>query len=171
MRAGVIALFVVTLVNYLVLTFWSLPIIETEAGGLRPFDLRSQGYDLHDAQAFLTVLSDLGRAQYKGLHRWLEIPFPMLAACALAFLVWRYTSDAPEWVRPVMWLIIGVTASFDYLENLHVARMLAAGPDGITAALVDAASTATVNRSMLGTLAGFGILGLMIRHLLRRRRG
>ena len=36
------------------------------AGGLQPFDLRWQGYDLADTQAYLAALSDAGRALYLG---------------------------------------------------------------------------------------------------------
>lgn len=155
---------------YLVIVVWSLPIIAAQAGGLVPFDLRPGGYSFDEAKVFLSALSDEGRAQYEGPQRWLDLAYPALLAGTLGWAAWGLTKAEAEWVRLVLILLIGVGMSFDYLENLHVARMLSAGPEGVSAALVEAASRATVNKALTTTVAMFGILGLLVRRRMRRRR-
>lgn len=155
---------------YLVIVFWSLPIISRNANGLTPFDLRPGGYSLEEARAFLAALTPVGLAQYEGPQRWLDIAYPALLAATLGSAAWQLTRTTPEWVRLVLLLLIGVGMSFDYLENLHVARMLAAGPEALTAPLVEAASRASVNKALTTTLAAFGILGLLIRAWREKRR-
>ena len=163
-------LLAVTLVVYLLIVLWSLPIIQAEADGLVPFDLRAGGYTVADAQTFLRALTPEGLAQYEGPQRWLDWVFPLLLVGVLAWTVWHLTQETPEWVRLVLWLLIGVGASFDYLENLHVAQMLAAGAEGVTTALVEAASRASSQKALTTTVAVFGILGLLIRRWREKRR-
>ena len=155
---------------YGVIVLWSLPIIAAEAGGWVPFDLRPGGYSYDEARAFLAALTDAGRAQYEGPQRWLDMVYPVLLAATLGWAAWHLTRDTPEWVRPLVLLLIGMGTSFDYLENLHVADMLAAGPEGLTEALADAASAASVNKALMTTLAFFGILGLLLRNWRIKRR-
>jgi len=170
MSRGFWILMAVTLVVYGVIMLWSLSIVSEEAGGLVPFDLRPGGYSLEEAQAFLAALSPEGLAQYEGPQRWLDMVYPALLAATLGWVAWRLSKGLPEWVGLVLMLLIGVGMSFDYLENLHVARMLGAGAEAVPAALVEAASRASVNKALTTTVAMFGILGLVIRNWRAKRR-
>lgn len=170
MSRGFWALLAVMVAIYLVIVFWSLPIISNNANGLTPFDLRPGGYTLEEARAFMDALTPVGLAQYEGPQRWLDIAYPALLAATLGWAVWHLTATTPEWVRLVLLLLIGVGMSFDYLENLHVARMLSAGAEGLHAPLVEAASRASVNKALTTTVAMFGILGLLVRNWRMERR-
>lgn len=170
-RWGFWALAAVMVAVYLVIVLWSLPIISAEAGGLKPFDLRPTGYSLAEAQTFLAALSEAGYAQYQGPQRWLDTAYPLLLAAVLMWAMWRLTDGQPDWMRLVLALLITGGASFDFLENLWVAQLLAAGPDGVVQSMVDRASSATVQKSMLTTVALFGMVGLLVRKWRARRRG
>jgi len=169
-RLGFWALLAATLGLYLVIVLWSLPYIAAQADGLTAFDIRPGGYTHAEAQAFLSALTPEGRAHYEGPQRILDMAYPVLLVITLSWAVWRLSTDLPEWVAPILILFASIGASFDFLENMHVARMLAAGPDDVTPALVDAASTATVNKSLLTTLVLFSLLGLLIRAWRQRGR-
>lgn len=156
---------------YLVIVVWSLPFISAEAGGLTPFDLRPGGYSFDEAQAFLSALSAEGLAQYEGPQRWLDIVYPALLAAVLCWAATRITAGYSDWVRGGVIAVILIAVSYDYQENWFVAQMLAVGPDGITEALVEQASSATVTKSVLTSLVLFGLLGLFLRNWRVSRRG
>ena len=64
---------------------WAAPRIE--AGGLAPFDLRTQGYSFAEARAFLTALTPEGRAVYLGPQRVADTIFPVGFAGTMMCLV------------------------------------------------------------------------------------
>lgn len=66
-----------TLAVYLVMILWSLPLIQAEAGGLRPFDLRPLEYMQDEARAFPGALSETGRVFYPGTPHKLDTFFPV----------------------------------------------------------------------------------------------
>jgi hypothetical protein len=77
----------------------------------------------------------------------LDILYPALAAMVMGLSLGALS---PRRFGPWRWaaaLAALPIAICDYLENHAVAAMIAAGPDGLTAALVDAASRWTVLKS------------------------
>ncbi len=59
-------LFAAMMTVYLVMVLKTLPEIAASADGLKAFDVRPAGYSESQARAFLTALSDDGRALYWG---------------------------------------------------------------------------------------------------------
>jgi hypothetical protein len=171
MRAIGLAIFFGTLAVYLAMILWTLPAIQADAGGLRAFDLRPGGYDLIEAQAFLSALGAEGRALYLGAQHWLDLVYPALLAMFLGLLIWRLGADAPRWVLWIGAALCVAGAGFDYLENARVAAMLVSPVDQIDAGQVAAASFATVWKSRLTTLAVVLLLGLAIRAGWRKWKG
>lgn len=162
---------VVAVLGISAILLWTGPMIE--AGGLEPFDTRTRGYSHADAVAFLSALTETGRAAYLGPQRIADTVFPIGFASALAlgiFLgvrVWTRAGAAVLALVPLVYL------AFDMLENAAVAAMLRAGATGVTPAQVAQASAlgqwkfTFVNLSLV--LAG---VSLAARLLFRfRRRG
>jgi hypothetical protein len=126
----------------------TLPELDRAAGGQPPFDLRFTGYSLAEAQAYLGRLTPWGRDIYlEAQHRLDAVLPPVLAV----FLVWSFTVLLPRPAALAMALVALAGAVADIAENARVAVLLTA-PEP-TAALVAAASQATVAKSALDGLA------------------
>ncbi len=155
---------------YLVMVLWSLPFIAAEAKGEVPFDLRPMGYNLNEANAFLSALSARGREFYHSVQHRLDLAYPALLALALGI---GSGLTAPRTWRSARWLLvllplIGMAA--DYRENALVSDLLEAQLPLADAALVDAASRVTVVKSIATTLAMFLFLTLLVMWIVRKRR-
>jgi hypothetical protein len=161
------AIFAAALALYLLIVLWSLPRIAAEAGGLVPFDMRPTGYDLDEARAFLTALTETGRALYLGTQHRLDLAYPALLAAtfALGFMI---LFRGP--LRWVLWVLALAVVGFDWLENHAVATLLRADPTTLDAATVAEAARWSVLKSVATTLAGLALLAGGIAALLRRRR-
>ena len=146
-------LFAATTMVYLFMALWTLPEIAASAGGLQAFDLRPAGYSEAQARAFLAALNDDGRALYVGLQHRLDTAYPALLALNLVFALFWAFPRAGNAARVVFSAIPSGTAVFDYLENLRVGAMLAMPPESVTADIIAAASSATVMKSILATVA------------------
>jgi hypothetical protein len=170
-RLAYATLFAVTLAVYLVMVIWSLPRIAAEAGGLLAFDLRPTGYGLQDAQAFLSALSPRGNSFYLGVQHRLDLAYPGLLALTLAIGFWHLSRGAPTFLRIGLLVPAILSALFDYLENARVAGLLNSAAAGVNAEMVDAASLATVLKSLFGTIAIVSILGALALRGWRRWRG
>jgi ABC-type amino acid transport system permease subunit len=123
--------------------------LQAMAQGLAPFDLRPLGYDLEAARAFLNALSPEAVALYLGPVARADTVFPILMG--LTFL-W--------WMRPATTAFGAVAATaalayvaLDLLENRVVAEMLRAGPYGVDAGMVRAASNLTMAKFAAFALA------------------
>ncbi len=103
---------------YGVLVLWFGPMVD--AGGLPPFDLRPLGYSPDEVRAFLRALTAEGMAAYLGPVRITDTVFPVLFTVTLCL-------PLRGWVPTLPALGYG---GFDLAENLMVARLLRAGPDG-----------------------------------------
>ncbi|MDV7142670.1 hypothetical protein R3X27_08245 [Tropicimonas sp. TH_r6] len=163
---GILAL---TLAVYAVMLGWTLPAISRAADGLAPFDMRPGGYGPEEARAFLSALSDEGRALYAGPQRWLDIFYPPLLALSLAGAIWQLYRGR-IWRALFLAAILGGMGA-DWLENIRVAGLLNGVPED---ADIVAASRASVMKSSLTSVAMLGVLfGLLragARRLVRARR-
>lgn len=140
---------------YLVMVLWSLPLISEAAGGDVPFDMRPTGYSGEEARAFLTALSDEGRAFYLAVQHRLDSIYPGLLGVTLALglmLVYR------GWVAALGVVLSAGVALADYMENMAVATMLRVGPEGVSDAMADAASGWTLLKSGLSTVVFLALL-------------
>jgi hypothetical protein len=159
-----------TLIFYLVMVIWSLPYISDMVGGLVAFDLRPTGYSLAEAHELLAALSPVATEFYLTTQQRLDMVYPVLLTATLGFGLWNLTAGWPKVVR---WLLVGVAllgGGADYAENFRVAVMLRAGADNVDAAMVQAASGATVLKSGATSLAMMALLGLALVHGGRRAR-
>jgi len=156
-------LLAVTLGVYLAMVTWTLPAITAEAGGLAPFDLRLGGYTFAEARAFLAALGPDGTALYKGAQHRLDIFFPGLVAATLYFAVAFLLPARTIAMRMALAAAILPVALFDWLENGAVATMLAAGAEGVTAAMVATANRWSVLKVAFSTAAYSALLALLVR--------
>lgn len=162
-------LFGVTMAIYLAMVLWSLPLLSAATGGLAPFDLRF-GYSLAEAQAFLAALPPEQNAFYANTQHLLDLVFPPLWSLTLFFAI---AALAPPAIGAWKWALAALAlplAFFDLMENFAVDRMLAAGADGLTPELVQAASRWTMLKAGLTTLVLTLLLILLIAYWVRRLR-
>ncbi|WP_371168297.1 hypothetical protein [Aliiroseovarius sp. 2305UL8-7] len=162
------AVFAATIVVYLTIVLWSLPIISNDANGLMPFDLRPTGYSANEARAFLSALGETGRAQYLGAQHWLDTFYPGLLAVSL---VLSYFLLFPRrWAVGFSFLAM-LAAVFDWNENIAVADLLRLGAGGIDEEVVSIAALFTVLKSAAVTMAlSILIIGLILAGWRRWRR-
>lgn len=131
--------------------------IMIEPAGLSIFDSRLAGYSLAEAQTFVVALSEGQRAVYLGLFRGLDTVFPVLLTVSLLGAIWLNTGGEPARTRGAAMAGPVLYASFDLLENAHVARILILG-EGVQAPLVETAARYTQAKWMclaLGLLVVF----------------
>jgi hypothetical protein len=160
-----------TLILYLVLVLWSLPIISAAAGGLVPFDLRPMGYSFENAKEFIDALSSDGMAFYLGTQHTLDLFYPAMMAAVLVIALWRLSRNWHRTVRFVLVVfpIMGMLA--DYLENSAVTRMLHAGVETITPEMVEISSRWTILKSGATAVAMVFVLGFLLVALGRKLTG
>jgi hypothetical protein len=144
----------------LAMILWSIPRISAAAGGLATFDMRPGGYTLEEARAFLAALSSEGAAFYRRVQLRLDIVYPGLLALATGWAILRL---APRW-RFRRWLaLVPLPAmAFDWLENASIARMLAAGPERLTAELAARATALSQAKAVASTVALSLLLALCL---------
>ncbi len=147
----------------------TLPRLSAMAGGQAMFDLRLGGYDPAQARSLLAALGEAGRAFYAGPQQTLDRLLPAALALAVGLVLWRI---APGRVAVAGSLLAVAAAGADWLENARIGALLAAGPEGITPAMVAAASLATRAKALSWGLA-LGLLAIVLAHaaILRYRRG
>jgi hypothetical protein len=155
-------LFATTAVVYVYVAGWSLDIIEMEAGGAEPFDLRTNGYAF-EANTFLRSLSPAGYAQYLDIQQALDLVFLLLYATTLLFGIRGLMP--PHWgerARMLFPLVAVVPTVCDFMENGAVAVLLRAGADHITPEAVATASRWTTLKSETGFAVLFFLLVLLV---------
>ncbi len=115
-----------TLGIYAAMVTWSLPRLQEEAGGLRPFDLRPLGYGAEEARALLAALDPAATAFYLTVQQRLDSVYPPLVALTLilAFALLLPRRWAAFAAVPAL-----AAAAFDLSENAAVAELLRSGPD------------------------------------------
>jgi hypothetical protein len=144
---------------YAVMLFWTLPTIAAAAGGLAPFDMRPFGYSFEEARAFLAALPEYGRLLYRHIQLFLDLLYPALLAATLILATILLT--VPGWLRRLLIALAVLGMVFDYLENISIARMLDAGPNGLTETLAAEASRWTILKSGFTTVSIAAVIVLL----------
>lgn len=153
-HAGLIAIAagVIAAPIYLAMIGVTLAHIET-VSGQRPFDMRPLGYGPTEAAALLDALGPEGRAYYLSHQIPLDTLYPaMMALTLIAAMRWlgRHT---PGRTLVNLGTVVSVGAALcDYAENLGIVVMIQSWPN-LSDPLVQSASTATIAKSVLTTLA------------------
>lgn len=139
-------------VLYLVMIFVTLAHIEA-LSGLRPFDMRPDGYSAELAHALIDGLGPSGRWYYLTRQIPLDTVYPALMALTLVSLLkWLGSQGvSPKLVRVGTWLSVAAAIA-DYLENAGICVMILSWPE-ISANTVLAASVASIVKSGLTTAA------------------
>ena len=87
----VVALLVLSIALWAVLSFVTVPHLQQLAGGLPPFDARLRGYGYEEARALLLALGVEGRAYYLSPELVLDAIFPPLYAAFGVLALWWLT--------------------------------------------------------------------------------
>lgn len=158
------------MVVYCLMIFGSLAEIE-RITGVRAFDMRPTGYSYADAFAFIFALGEEGRRVYLSMQIPLDTVYPaILAISSASSLYWLSQSFGPtaRWYRAVA-AVAYLAAIADYAENGLIVWMLNAGL-GVPQALVTAASSASVSKSILSTVVFTTLLIALAEFVIRRTR-
>lgn len=154
-------LFALTLANYFVMLFWSLPALQSMAGGELAFDLRLTGYSFEEAKTLLAALGIEGAEFYSNIQHKLDFTYPLLLALTLGLSILLLTPSKWGIWRYVLAAIAIPGAVFDFLENAAVSSMLELGPEGINAQLVSTANQHTLLKGQFTTAAMLVVLTLL----------
>ncbi len=139
-------------VIYVLMITVTLAHIEAISGEV-PFDMRPFGYGPSDAATLLEALGEEGCEYYLSRQIPLDTLYPALLAVTLSSAVCWFGRRVPnrKVVRLGVAFAVG-SALFDYAENLGIVAMICGWPD-VSGSLVYAASTATIAKSVMTTLA------------------
>ena len=141
-----------------VMNLYLIPAVESEAGGLRCFDMRF-GYSFEDAAEFLRCLSAEGRGIYLSKQLPLDFVYPLSYGCFFTMLIYLLSGKkSPLCALPVL------LALLDYTENICVINMLKG--ESLSASLVKISSAATVCKTLLMYLCFAIIIALILRKII-----
>lgn len=121
--------------------------------GQIPFDMRPFGYSPSDAATLLDALGADGRDYYLNRQIPLDAFYPALLALTLSSTICWFGQRMPDRRLVHLGVAFAVgSALFDYIENLGIVAMIYGWPD-VPGPLVHAASTASIAKSVITTLA------------------
>ncbi|PRY26951.1 hypothetical protein CLV78_1011056 [Aliiruegeria haliotis] len=150
---------------YLLMIKVTLAHIEAVSGYV-PFDMRPIGYSPADAATLLEALGAEGRAYYLSYQILLDTLYPAaLALTLIATLLWIGQRISGSMLVRFGIALSASSALFDYIENLGIVAMIWSWPS-ISVPLVNAASTATIVKSVITTLA---VLVVLLSGIIRTR--
>ena len=149
----VIMLFIITMSVYLLMLFYTIPMVESFAPNTVLFDLSPSGYSYQHAITLLEELGNEGRQFYLSRQLPLDFIYPGLFAISYTLLlIWLFSKSFKD-TSKIYYLafIPALGGLFDYLENIYIISMLNAFPD-LSAGLVRIASTFTLLKSIFTTV-------------------
>jgi hypothetical protein len=149
----VLILFIATMAIYLLMLFYTIPMVENFAPNTALFDLSPSGYSYQHAMSLLERLGDSGRTMYLTRQLPLDFIYPgLFAASYTLLLIWLFSKSFKDTSR-VFYLsfIPALGGLFDYLENIYIISMLNSFPD-LSTGLVQVASTFTLLKSIFTTV-------------------
>ena len=149
----VIVLFTLTMAIYLLMLFYSIPMVESFAPNTALFDLSPSGYSYQHAMSLLEELGNEGRQIYLSRQLPLDFVYPGLFAISYTLLlIWLFSKSLKNKSRIFyLALIPALGGLFDYLENIYIFRMINSFPD-LSPRLVQVASTFTLLKSVFTTV-------------------
>ena len=149
----VLILFVATMAIYLLMLFYTIPMVESFAPNTALFDLSPSGYSYQQAISLLEELGNEGRRFYISRQLPLDFIYPGLFAVSYTLLLIWLFSKSFETTSRIYYLtfIPALGGLFDYLENIFIIRMITSFPD-LSTGLVQVASTFTLLKSIFTTV-------------------
>jgi len=148
----VLILFIMTMSVYLLMLFYTIPMVESFAPNTALFDLSPSGYSYPHAMSLLEELGNEGRQFYLSRQLPLDFIYPGLFAVSYTLLlIWLFSKSFKE-TSKIFYLafIPALGGLFDYLENICIIRMINSFPD-LSARIVQTASTFTLLKSVFTT--------------------
>jgi len=127
----VLLLFIITMIVYLIILFYTIPTVIAQAPGMQLFDMSPKGYNLTYANKLLIAIGPIGREAY--LKRQLPIDFiyPGLFAVTYSLMVvWLFGKRLDKNSKVFFLALIPIAAGlFDYFENIGIILMLKSFPN------------------------------------------
>jgi hypothetical protein len=163
---NVILLFLMNMVVYSAILFYSIPKVVMSAPEMKLFDVSPSGYTTQYAISLLKAIGPEGRELYLSLQLPLDFIYPGLFMISYPLLfAWLLRKNYALESKLYYALYIPILAGlFDYAENVFIIMMLKAYP-ALGSGLVTAASLATISKSIL-TSVFFTLLSLVIIQLI-----
>ncbi|SHJ34983.1 hypothetical protein SAMN05444000_107152 [Shimia gijangensis] len=158
---ALIALTLVTVVTYGVLVGVGASNLTLGEDNLKPFDLRFSGYTLAEAQTYLALMTAEQSALYIGFLRYVDTAFPMLMGLWMGWCLWGLTRAVHPWSRIILLVVPASFTVMDLCENALVSDMVMRGTTGLEAGLVTLASSYTITKYVMLSVA-FGLLLAMM---------
>ena len=168
----VLLLFIITMIVYLIILFYSIPAVIVQAPEMKLFDMSPSGYNPSYAEKLLKAIGPVGREAYMKRQLPIDFIYPGLFSVTYTLMiVWLFGKRIDENSRVFFLAFIPAAAGlFDYFENIGIILMLKSFPK-INPFLVYISSTFSVLKSFLTIsfylLLCFGFLLLFI----KRNRG
>jgi len=149
----VLILFIATMAIYLLMLFYTIPLVGSYAHNMELFDMSPSGYSYQYAMSLLERLGDAGRTIYLTRQLPLDFIYPGLFAVSYTLLLIWLFSKSIEITSKIYYLafIPALGGLFDYLENIFIIRMITSFPD-LSTGLVQVASTFTLLKSIFTTV-------------------
>jgi len=138
---------------YLLMLFYTIPMVERFAPNTALFDLSPSGYSYQHAMSLLEELGSEGRQMYLSRQLPLDFIYPGLFAVSYTLLlIWLFSKSFKD-TSMIFYLafIPALGGLFDYLENIFIIRMINDFPN-LSASLVQTASTFTLLKSVFTTI-------------------
>lgn len=144
----VLVLFLVTMVIYLTMIFYSIPAVVSFAPELILFDMSPTGYSFQNAMELLDVLGPEGRSIYLTKQLPLDFIYPGLFAVTYSLLLaWLFLKSVSQQSKIYYLTIVPILAGVcDYTENFFIIVMINSFPD-LSPNLVSTASLFTIMKS------------------------
>jgi len=152
----VFILFTITMAIYLLMLFYTIPMVENFAPNTALFDLSPSGYSYQHAMSLLEELGNEGRQIYLSRQLPLDFVYPgFFAVSYTLLLIWLFSKSFAG-TSKIFYLafIPALGGLFDYLENIYIIRMIDSFPD-LSTRLVQTASTFTLLKSVFTTIFFF----------------
>lgn len=162
-------LFAITMVVYVAMLSYSIPLVSEFAPELPLFDLSPAGYSFAYANDLLTALGAEGRNTYLTTQLPLDFIYPGLFSIAYSLmLIWLLGKlTSAESKLHYLALFPFLAGLFDYVENVFIIKMINSFPD-VQASTVEMASIFTLLKSSF-TMVFFIVLTVGFLVLLKQK--
>lgn len=144
----VLVLFVLTMIIYLIMIFYSIPSVVSFAPELVLFDMSPTGYSHQSAVELLSVLGPEGRSIYLTKQLPLDFIYPGLFAITYSLLLaWLFLKSTSHQSKIFYLTMVPILAGVcDYSENVFIIIMINSFPD-VSSIIVGIASLFTIMKS------------------------
>lgn len=166
----VLVLFVLTMIIYLTMVFYSIPAVVSFAPELVLFDMSPTGYSYQNAMELLGTLGSEGRSIYLTRQLPLDFIYPGLFAITYSLLlVWLFLKSISQQSKIFYLSMVPVLAGIcDYIENLFIISMINSFPD-LSSNIVTIASLFTILKSSFTSIFFLLLIWAVILYFKNRR--